>query len=97
MREDSQRFVKAVEGGDGKEARRAVQAVKGRGQQLLRVVREDVAGNSRAYSQDQLPAMEASAKTLADKCTTEPEMTELSHDYLLSLCLSLSLSSVMVQ
>jgi catenin alpha len=67
IREDSGRFMKAVEGGDGREARRAVQTVKGRGQQLLRVVKEDLAGNPRAYSQEQLPGVKASAQTLADK------------------------------
>ena len=79
VREDSQRFIKAVEGGDGREARRAVQTVKGRGQQLLRVVKEDLAGNPRAYSQEQLPTVKASAQTLADKCTLVLTPISLKH------------------
>ena len=62
--------MKAVEGGDGRETRRAVQVVRGRSQQLLRVVREDVAGNSGAYDRDQLPGVETYTQTLADKCRT---------------------------
>ena len=68
IREDSQRFMKAVEGGDGREVRRVVMTVRGRSQQLVRVIREDVAGNEEAYQQEQLSAVETCSRTLADKC-----------------------------
>ena len=60
--------MKAVEGGDGREVRRTVQSVKGRSQQLLRVVKEDLAENQGVYHHDQLPLVEACSQTLADKC-----------------------------
>lgn len=60
--------MKSIEGGDGREVKRTLQAVKGRCLQLLRMVRDDVAGNEERYSEEQLPGIKSSAQTLKEKC-----------------------------
>ena len=57
-----------MESGDGREMRKSLQAVRGRCVQLLRMVKEDLAGNSGAYSQGQLPRVENSMQALGEKC-----------------------------
>lgn len=68
VREDSQRFMQAVEGGDGREMRKVLRVVRGRTLQLLRMVRESLAGNSEAYGKGQLPSVENTLQTLREKC-----------------------------
>ena len=68
IREDSQKFVQAMENGDSKQMRKTLQLVRGRSMQLIRMVQEDVVENSRAYNQGQLPRLEATARALREKC-----------------------------
>ena len=56
-----------MESGDDGEMRRTLQSVQGRSLQLLRMVQEDMQGNSGAYSRPQLPRVEGSLQAL-QKC-----------------------------
>ena len=68
VREDSQRFMQAVEGGDGREMKKVLRIVRGRTLQLLRMVRESLAGNSEAYGKGQLSSVENTMQALREKC-----------------------------
>ena len=61
----------AMEGGDGRELKRALQLVRERSMQLLHLVQEDVAGNTEVYSQSQLPSVETATQALGKKCTSD--------------------------
>ena len=60
--------MKALESGNGRELKKALQTARGRSKQLLQMVKEDVAGNSEAYDQSQLPTIKTATRALGEKC-----------------------------
>ena len=62
-----------MEGGDGREMRKTLQSVRDRSRQLLRMVKEDLAGNLEAYSASHLPSVEKSKLALEEKCESRAE------------------------
>ena len=89
VREDSQKFIQALESGNSRWMRRTLQIVQSRCLQLLRVVQEDVVGRPEAYSHGQLSRIDNTAQSLREKCEENVCVSGFFHS------LSLSLSNYM--
>ena len=85
VREDSQKFIQALESGNSRWMRRTLQIVQSRCLQLLRVVQEDVVGRPEAYSHGQLSRIDNTAQSLREKCEENVCVSGFFHSLSLSL------------